>query len=175
MSEAMLERLKDELELDQTLSGEQLVAAARESLHLPETENDLGSQVREIYEELGIDPEEEGTHQPGQGMSLVAEEGVPPCGRVTADHSDEGTAAGMVAGTTEQAHAPGTAPPSYDAALDLLEDPRQLHARVAASSDRFSKTSPVPWAQQLLAQLSLRNEFQGDRLHRSFIRLVRDD
>jgi hypothetical protein len=179
MSEAVLERVRDELELDEKLSGEQLLAAARESLHLPETETDLASQVREICEELGIDPlGEEGQDQHGQGKSLIAE-GVPPCVRVAVDHSDGGTTAGIVAVTTartavtDQVHAPSTAPPSYEDALDLLEDPRQLHARVAASQDRLSTTSPVPWAQQLLAQLSLRNEFQGDRMHRAFIRLVR--
>eukprot|EP01043_Picozoa_sp_COSAG02_P018906 COSAG02_NODE_895_length_16129_cov_25.044604_9_plen_185_part_00 len=180
MSEAVLERFKDELELDGTLSRDQLLAAARESLHLPETESDLASQVREICEELGINPEEEGQDQPGKGKWLIAE-GVPPCVQVAVDHIDGGTTAEISAGTTartvlavaDQVHAPSTAPPSYEDALDLLEDPRQLHARVAASQDRLSATSPVPWAQQLLAQLSLRNEFQGDRLHRAFIRLVR--
>lgn len=172
MSEAVLERVRDELELDETLSGALLVAAARRSLHLPTTETDLASQVREICEELGIAPDED---QPGRGKSWVLEEGVPPCGPGTADHRDGEPAAGMRAGTTAHtvvADVPGAAPPCYADALFLLEDPRQLHARATASPDRWAATSPVPWIQKLLAQLTLRNEFQGNRLHGSFIRLV---
>ena len=172
MSEAVLERVRDELELDETLTGALLVAAARRSLHLPTTETDLVSQVREICEELGISPEED---QPGHGQSLVLAEGVPPCGRATADHRDGEPTAGMRAGTaahTVVADVPGVAPPSYADALFLLEDPRQLHARATASLDRWPATPPVPWIQQLLTQLTLRNEFQGNRLHESFIRLV---
>ena len=177
MSDAVLERIKDELELDEALTGDQVVAAARISLHLPETEDDLATQVREICEELGI-VSQEGTHQLRQRKPLTVEEGVPPaaappCGRVTADPRHADDAAGMTARTIVTA-APGTAsPPSYEDALELLEDPRQLHAHATARPDRLPVTPAVPWAQQLLAQLSLRNEFQGDRLHSAFIGLVR--
>lgn len=176
MSDAVLERIKDELELDEALTGDQVVAAARISLHLPETEDDLETQVREICEELGI-VSQGGTHQLGQRKPLTVEEGVPPagpsCGRVRADPRHHDDAAGLTARRIVTA-APGTAaPPSYEDALELLEDPRQLHTHATAGPDRLPMTPAVPWAQQLLAQLSLRNEFQGDRLHGAFIGLVR--
>ena len=58
MDDAVLDRIRDELELNDGLSGEQLVAAARQSLHLEGPVVDVVSQVREVCEELGFLPED---------------------------------------------------------------------------------------------------------------------
>lgn len=172
MNEAVLERLKDELELDEKLTGEQVVAEARKSLHLPQSERDIASQVREICEELGIKSGEDSYSMRHERCSS-AEEGVPPYNPVVANQRD--ITVGLRVGSSSRtsiAEVSGSTPPSYEDALNLLEDPRQLYGCMSASPERLSATLPVPWTQQLLTQLALRNEFQGKRLHRSFIGLV---
>jgi hypothetical protein len=180
MDDAVLDRIRDELELNDGLSGEQLVAAARQSLHLEGPVVDVASQVREVCEELGFLPED--VPNATATLSVAAppvddaqraaatdpEEGVPPGdGRATGHRHEASTAAAAAAAAADAA---GASPPPYLDALDLLEDPRQLYARAAASPNRLRPQ--VGWRRQLLAQLALRNEFQGDRLHKAFIGLV---
>lgn len=185
MEPALLARIQDELGLGEALLAEPaaLLAAARRSLRLEPAEASDAS-VREVCEELGLDPAQPSPSPAAAAPaapppdappadvvaapaadSAAAEEGVPPPGRGRPAPSllaPPPAIAGPPAGA-------GGVPPAYAEALDLLEDPRRVYAVARATP---GPKPPPEWRDQLLAQLALRNEFQGGTL-RGLIELVR--